>query len=93
MKTPVKHKQALADFAITSQILGALKTNPQIPVDNVEVVTRKGCVTVKGMVQWDFQEEIVSEVVKNMAGVKKMRNFIAVCPETNYSSIWTYSAN
>jgi osmotically-inducible protein OsmY len=93
MKIPLKHKQTLADFVITSQILGALKVNPQIQVNEVEVSTSKGCVTLKGILQWEFQEEIVKGLAGNMIGVRKVKSFLAINPAASNSTFWSYSAN
>ncbi len=93
MNTPAEIEQVLADFAITSHIIGALKVNPQIPVNEVEVTTQNGCVTLNGNLQWDFQLGIITDVVKNITGVKLLDNKIAVIPSSGKSSIWSFSAN
>jgi osmotically-inducible protein OsmY len=93
MKSPSDTEQILADFAITSQILGALKTNPQIPVNVVDVVTRNGCVTLSGNLHWEFQIGIVKSLVEKMAGVKELNNRIAVNPAAANSFFWSFSAN
>ncbi len=93
MNTPLEIEQLLADFAITTHILGALKTNPQIPVSGVEVITRNGCVTLIGQLQWDFQVDIVNSLVEKIVGVKELNNYIAVTPAARNNSIWSFSAN
>ena len=86
-------EQFLADFIITSHILCALKTNPQIPVHDVEVVTRKGCVTLSGQLQWEFQMGIVKQIVKKLHGIKELNNHIDISSFKTYKSIWSFSAN
>jgi osmotically-inducible protein OsmY len=93
MNTPAEIEQVLADFAITTHILGALKVNPHIPVNEVEVITKNGCVTLNGNIQWDFQLGIINNVVKNITGVKLLDNKIAVVPFLGKNSIWSFSAN
>jgi osmotically-inducible protein OsmY len=93
MKSPFDTEQILADFAITSHILGALKTNPQIPVHQIEVTTNNGCVTLSGNLPWEFQKGVVSEVVKKMAGIKEINNQIGIHPSPTKISFWSFSAN
>lgn len=83
----------MADFAITTHILGALKTNPQISVYDVEVSTKKGCVILKGNLQCEFQEEIVKDLIENIEGVKKLKTHIAISPSASRAFFCTYSAN
>jgi len=94
MNAPIEIEQILVDFAITTHILGALKTNPQVPVSGVEVITRNGCVTLIGQLQWDFQVDIVNSLIGKITGVKELNNYLAVAPAANQnSSIWSFSAN
>jgi osmotically-inducible protein OsmY len=93
MKPLADTEQMLADFAITTNILCALKVNAQIPTDDIEVLTSNGCVTLCGNLQWDFQLGIVQGLVEKMAGVKEFKNYIAVKPLLEGRSIWSFSAN
>jgi osmotically-inducible protein OsmY len=93
MKSPVKHEQIVADFVITSHILGAFKANPQIPFNDVEVLTRNGCVTLTGSLQCEFQNGIVNNLVENMVGVVEINNYIAINSDATSTYFWSYSAN
>ncbi len=93
MKTPAKYEQVLADFVITSQILGALKTNPQIPFNDIEVSTTNGYVTLNGDLEMEFQYEIAESTAENTTGVKEVNNLISVNTLPGKVCFWSYSTN
>jgi osmotically-inducible protein OsmY len=93
MNLPVNTEQILADFVVTSHILGVLKTVPQIPVNKLEVSTINGCVTLTGSLQCEFQKEIVNGLALKIAGVKRLKNRIAIDQVAANKLFWSYSAN
>ena len=93
MKTAGSSEQIVSDFAITLDILGAFKTNPQIPFNDIEVITKNGCVTLRGNIKYKYQKEITRSLVKNVQGVRKLENNIAVKSKAKDTLFCSYSAN
>jgi osmotically-inducible protein OsmY len=66
------------DSDLALAIMNALKWDAVIPYGLVDVTVSHGYVTLKGMVDWDFQREAVQKVVQRLAGVRAISNLITV---------------
>ena len=49
-----------------------------VPIDNLDVTVSKGCVTLRGEVDWQLQCEDAYDVVQRLTGVKAVTNKIIV---------------
>jgi osmotically-inducible protein OsmY len=65
-----------SDLALTA--LSGLKWDTVVPTDKLDVTVSHGYVTLTGQVDWNFQREAAERVVRRLAGVKSVGNFITV---------------
>jgi osmotically-inducible protein OsmY len=70
-----------------------------IPVGIVQATVRDGWITLEGNLEWWYQKNAAEQVVKHLAGVKGVSNFIEIVPklkaaeiETNIQSAFKRSA-
>ncbi len=59
----------------------ALKVDTTIPPDHVKVIVEHGWITLEGKVDWYYQKSSAESVVRHLAGVKGVRNAIALVPK------------
>jgi osmotically-inducible protein OsmY len=67
-----------SDLALAA--LYALKWDAAIQTDKLDVMVSHGFVTLKGEVEWPFQREAAERVVRRLAGVKGVTNWVTVAP-------------
>jgi osmotically-inducible protein OsmY len=65
------------DTDIAAEIARELSWNDRVP-DTVDAEVRKGYVTLRGEVDWNYQREAAEEVVRNLTGVRGVTNLITV---------------
>jgi osmotically-inducible protein OsmY len=71
------------DNELAISILNALKYNWQVPDDKIRLEVEKGWVILEGELQWNYQKEVVKDVVKNMVGVTGITNNISIKTESS----------
>ena len=71
------------DNEIAGEVLNALKWHWQIPNDKIKVKVEKGCVTLEGELEWNYQKEAAIKAVKNLLGVTSVTNFIIIKSESH----------
>jgi osmotically-inducible protein OsmY len=59
----------------------ALKVDTSIPPDHVKVIVEHGWITLEGKIDWYYQKSSAESAVRHLAGVKGVRNAIAVAPQ------------
>jgi osmotically-inducible protein OsmY len=69
------------DTDIAQAAASALKLDTTIPSDHVKVIVEHGWITLEGKVDWFHQKSSAESVVRHLAGVKGVRNAIAVAPK------------
>jgi osmotically-inducible protein OsmY len=74
-----------SDLALAA--LYALKWDAAIQTDKLNVTVSHGYVTLKGEVEWPFQREAADRVVRRLAGVKGVTNWVTVAAHTTPSDI------
>lgn len=74
-----------SDLALAA--LYALKWDAAIPTDKLDVTVSRGYVILKGEVEWPFQREAAERVVRRLAGVKGVTNWITVAAHATPSDI------
>lgn len=58
----------------------ALGVDDRIPADRIKVVVKNGWIELEGQVEYYFQKSAAESAVRNLAGVKGIRNWIVVTP-------------
>ncbi|HEX6544101.1 MAG TPA: BON domain-containing protein [Ktedonobacterales bacterium] len=74
-----------SDLALAA--LYALKWDAATPTDKLDVTVSRGYVILKGEVEWPFQREAAERVVRRLAGVKGVTNWITVAAHATPSDI------
>jgi osmotically-inducible protein OsmY len=75
------------DPDIAEAVLRALKWDPFVPQDRIQVTVSKGWVTLKGNVDWRYQREDAERAVRHIYGVKGVTNLITVKPRVTPSDL------
>ncbi|HET9980715.1 MAG TPA: BON domain-containing protein [Ktedonobacterales bacterium] len=73
------------DLALAA--LYALKWDAAIQTDKLDVTVSHGYVTLKGEVEWPFQREAAERVVRRLAGVRGVTNWVTVAPHATPGDI------
>ena len=75
------------DTDIAAAAANALKWDPFVPSDKIQVTVSKGWVTLKGEAEWRFQKEDAERAVRHLWGVKGVTNLITVKPRVAPSEL------
>jgi osmotically-inducible protein OsmY len=67
-----------SDGEIAIEVLNALKSNSNIPIDKIQVEVEDGHVTLDGELQWNHQKETLQKLTSNVAGIKVLTNNIKI---------------
>jgi osmotically-inducible protein OsmY len=70
------------DTDIAAAAARALEWDALSPLANVKVTVSQSWVTLEGEVEWQYQREDAERVVRRLAGVRGVTNFITVRPTT-----------
>ena len=70
---------AKSDAEIAAIAISSLNAHVWVPTD-VQVTVQNGWVTLKGEVNWEFQQKAATDSVRFLAGVKGVENAITVKP-------------
>lgn len=68
------------DSELAEAIAHALRWNTLVP-DGVDAEVRKGVVTLRGQVEWEFQRQAAERAVRDVRGLKGVTNLIVVKPK------------
>jgi osmotically-inducible protein OsmY len=71
------------DEDIARAAANALDWTADIPRDQIKVTVNGGWITLKGVVPWYFQKLAAEAAVRDLFGVKGVRNLIDVQPSVN----------
>ena len=66
------------DSEIAEAVINALKWNTSVPEDRLKVKVEDGVVALDGEVNWDYQRSAARIAIENLAGVRRINNFITV---------------
>lgn len=69
-----------SDTEIATAVANALKWHTAVTEDKIKIIVEKGVVTLSGEVDWNFQRQAAVDAVKNLAGITRVNNYIAVKP-------------
>ncbi len=73
---PAANQHPDAELALAT--VEALKWNAAVPDDRISVLVRDGTVTLSGTVDWQYQREAACQAVRQLVGVKRLSDAIAV---------------
>lgn len=76
-----------ADDEIAKRALNTINWNTIVPRDAVTVEVRKGWVTLKGKLEWQYQKEAAGEAVRALSGVFGVVNQIEVAPRVSVADV------
>ncbi len=68
------------DTQVASAVRNALKWEPDVPDEKIEVIVRNGAVTLKGNVDYWYQKKAAADSVSTITGVSAINNHITVVP-------------
>jgi osmotically-inducible protein OsmY len=68
------------DTDIAEAAVHALTWDASVPPEKVHVTVERGWVTLKGVVEWQFQKQEAERVVRRLWGVKGVSNLITLKP-------------
>ncbi len=78
VRLPSSAERTDADLA--AAVLNALRWDAAIPAGKLEVTVSKGWVTLKGVVEYNFQRRDAERAVERLSGVKGVSNLITIKP-------------
>jgi osmotically-inducible protein OsmY len=67
-----------SDTDIAHAVATALTWNVQVPEERIKARVDNGWVTLDGTVHWEFQKKAAFRAVRDLAGVRGVRNLIAI---------------
>lgn len=76
-----------ADDEIARRILDVYRWNTSLPVNAIKVKVQNGWVTLTGTVEWNFQRDTASRVIRELAGIKGVSNSILIAPKASPTDI------
>jgi osmotically-inducible protein OsmY len=68
------------DTELAVAVANALKWHAAVMEDKIRIMVEKGVVSLSGEVDWNYQRQAAVDAVKNLAGVTRVNNYIAVKP-------------
>lgn len=79
VKLPSSHERTDTELAHAAvQVLG---WHVQVPDDRVKVAVRDGWITLEGEVEWQYQRAAAERALRNLKGVRGVRNLVSVKPK------------
>lgn len=69
-----------SDTEIAAAVETAFKWHSLIPAERIQVLVDKGWITLKGMVDWDYQRRLAEKTVRTLTGVVGVSNAITLKP-------------
>lgn len=66
------------DSEIALEIANAIKLNPDLPNDELNVKVENGWVVIDGDVKWNFQKDFAKRTIINLSGVRGVTNRVQV---------------
>jgi osmotically-inducible protein OsmY len=78
-----------SDTDIAQAAVHAMKWNTQVPSDRVTVAVSDGWVTLRGIVDWQYQKDAAEHAVRPLAGVRGIKNDVTVGPRVQPSDVKT----
>jgi osmotically-inducible protein OsmY len=71
-----------SDSTLTKEVLDALKRNPVVPENEIQVQVENGWVTLEGTVKWNAQKLAALTCIEHIPGIRAVANTIIIKSET-----------
>jgi osmotically-inducible protein OsmY len=81
------------DADIARAVENALEWSSSVPDDAVKVLVDGGWVTLSGSVDWRFQKQAASDIVRHLVGVTGVSDQIAIKPKLSLSAVGSVKAD
>ncbi len=81
VRLPVSAERTDADIAAAA--IHALEWDAGVSIDNLDVTVSKGWVTLRGVVEWEYQKHDAERVVRRLKGVKGVTNLLTIKPRVS----------
>ncbi|HEY5617806.1 MAG TPA: BON domain-containing protein [Vicinamibacterales bacterium] len=75
------------DTEIAQAAVSALKWNTTVPADKVNLTVSDGWITLTGTVDWQYQRDNAARTVRDLTGVKGVRNNITLKPHVQAGDV------
>ncbi|MFW9259623.1 BON domain-containing protein [Nostoc sp. CALU 546] len=85
VRLPVSAERTDADIAAAA--IHALEWDAGVSIDNLDVTVSKGWVTLRGVVEWEYQKHDAERVVRRLKGVKGVANLLTIKPRVSPSEL------
>lgn len=85
VRLPVSAERTDADIAAAA--IHALEWDAGVSIDNLDVTISKGWVTLRGVVEWEYQKRDAERVVRRLKGVKGVTNLLTIKPRVSPSEL------
>ncbi|WP_445632502.1 BON domain-containing protein [Nostoc sp. DSM 114161] len=85
VRLPVSAERTDADIAAAA--IHALEWDADVSIDNLDVTVSKGWVTLRGVVEWEYQKRDAEQVVRRLKGVKGVTNLLTIKPRVSPSEL------
>jgi osmotically-inducible protein OsmY len=76
-----------SDEDIASSLINILRWRAGIPADSIQVEVEQGDVVLTGLVEWQYQKELVEQDARNIRGVRGLNNLITVQPAVEVADV------
>jgi osmotically-inducible protein OsmY len=86
LEVKLPSSQVRDDAELGEMIARTLRWNALLP-DTIEAEVRKGVVTLKGEVEWNYQRHTAERAVRDITGVRSVINLIAVKPRVKADDV------
>lgn len=73
------------DADLAAAVVQALESDAGLRIENLKVSVSEGWVTLSGEVEWHYQKEDATRVVRRLTGVRGITNLISVRPRSKVS--------
>ena len=83
----LKPESQRTDREVAEAAVFALKSNVAIPIDAIKVIVNEGCVTLEGKVAMKYEKNTAENAVRNLWGVRSVRNHIEIKPTVHAGDI------
>lgn len=71
-----------SDSTLTKEVLDALRFNPVVPEDQIQVQVEDGWVTLEGTVKWNAQKLAALTCIEHISGIRAVANTIIIKSES-----------
>ncbi len=75
------------DTDVAQAAVAALTWNTVVPPDRVTVTISNGWITLKGILEWQYQKDAAARAVRDLSGVRGITNEIVVKPRVSTADV------